>query len=205
MAFIALAGGIKVSIEYTLNGEQIVNVFWLQTVALTPPTSTDLVNAATGANVWRLALRPMQSTALSCARIHCIDWSVADGESHDMIAPASPGGTNVGDPCPNNVAICQSFLTGLTGRSRHGRMYHSGITETMLTSNNLVTAASGVAINGAWGAGKASFDGNNLVHVVASFVHNGAPRAVGLATPIIAAAIDQPTDSQRRRLPGRGN
>jgi len=102
------------------------------------------------------------------------------------------------------VAVCASHYTGRTGRSRRGRTYIPGIGSTIVLAGDIVAASSRAALLLSYANLRLALNGYGLAQVVASFHTAGAPRAVGLGTAVSTTVIDQFSDSQRRRLAGRG-
>jgi len=205
MASILLPYGMRVVLEYTLNGEAVINVYHVIKTTPVAVLSLDLPAVAAIFNTFRLGMRPVQSAALSMVGIEVTDISVVGGFQYNTGAVATPGGTNVADATPNNVAICVSLQTARSGRSFHGRSYQAGVTETMLTSLNLVTAATATTMLTQFDNLRANLLASNYALVVASYFADKVQRTEVLPTPVLNFSIDSPTDSQRRRLPGRGN
>jgi hypothetical protein len=202
--FIPLPYGVKMIFEWTEDGQICINVMWCAKLSATAVTLSDLVNIVTDMDQYRTNLRSMETSSKQVQKLTAIDWSVEDGQQSVLLPGANLFGANSGDRTPNNVAIVQSLKSGYTGRSRNGRSFMSGITETMLTANNLVSAATAAAYAAAYQTFKTALNADGYTPIVASFVSNGAPRVTALGTAITTLIIDQPTDSMRRRLPGRG-
>lgn len=114
------------------------------------------------------------------------------------------GGVSVGAALPNNVSLVVKWLTGSRGRSYRGRTYIVGIPASGVLNNNATTEFSGV-MSTAMGALMTVLSERVWSLVVVSYCNAKAWRTVGVATPISGYAIDSVLDSQRRRLPGRGN
>ena len=105
---------------------------------------------------------------------------------------------------PNSAALAVSFRTAARGRTARGRNYVFGMPQAYLVSNSF----SAPFVNGVQSAyntliGVAA--DNGYTWVVASRYENNAPRTSGLTRPVTAAVVvDEVLDSQRRRLPKRG-
>ena len=104
---------------------------------------------------------------------------------------------------PNNVSLAVHWGTGLLGRSRHGRTFHLGITTDLVNGNFVTNAAD---IQSAYDALRTTLDNItlNVEFSVVSFVFQNDWRRDPLVTPISGVAVEATIDSQRRRLPGRG-
>lgn len=115
-------------------------------------------------------------------------------------------GTRAGAQLPNNVALVLTKRTSARGRSFRGRLYFGPLVEADVTDNT-VTPAIVTSIIGNLGAVLLTVVGASFTHklqVVSRFTNNVA-RSEGIATPVTGWTSDGIIDSQRRRLPGRGN
>lgn len=131
----------------------------------------------------------------------------------DLTTQTSPGieystglplaGTSGGAQLPNNVTGSVTFLTDQRGRSFRGRNYVLGLMEVQVTGNLL---SSGIVA--VWEAAYEDLIALAVtldhVWVVLSRFSLKAPRAAGVMTPVTGARMNNVVDSQRRRLPGRG-
>lgn len=115
-------------------------------------------------------------------------------------------GTNPGQAPPNNVTIAVKWGTGLAGRSFRGRTYHIGLQANMIQADGSLFPGSLNDLRSAYDGLRVTLD--NVVLAlefgVLSRVAAGAPRTTAILTPITGVSIEPFTDSQRRRLPGRG-
>jgi len=204
MAFIPLPGGIKVEVSWETGSGIAVCIHWLQKAAAGTVTSTDLSNGISLLDTWRTALRPLQPAGVIIAGIRATDWSVPDGATQFNVPSANIAGTNVSPQLPLNVAVCATHYTGLTGRSRRGRNYIPGLGESVVSVGDIVLAGMRTTIINAYQALTLAAIGVSIPFVVASFRANNLPRITGLGTVILQTAVDQYSDSQRRRLAGRG-
>jgi len=111
---------------------------------------------------------------------------------------------------PNNVAVTVSFRTGLSGRFARGRNYVSGLSEDAVVLNTVDSAVLADIQAGYEALQDVASDNTSTWVVVSRFSGvdgDGVPipRVEGVTTPITAVIIvDSIIDSQRRRLPGRG-
>lgn len=202
MAFIPLPGGIKVSMEFALNGELVVNVYHVEyanpIVAANLTFLTDLFR-----DWWNLEMRQNFNSGIALNRVTALDVSVEDGLV-DVLDLGTPiAGTITGSPAPNNVAVVVSKLTGFSGRSFRGRTYLAGIAAGEVT-DNFITSTLAAAILVDMQSLSTQLQTNDYDLVVASYFANGAPRTTAVGTPIMAFAMDTRIDTQRRRLPGEG-
>lgn len=120
----------------------------------------------------------------------------ASGEFTLAISPAAQGEI-VQDSEPGNVSICVSLRTALAGRSTRGRKYFSGL-------------GKGDVIGNQWDGGRAATLLDAVEALRDNLVTNATPMSIfsptNLTLVFVTAAtmVDLNTDSQRRRLTGRG-
>lgn len=202
MAFIPLPQGIRVAMEFNLNGQLVVNIYH---VTFNGPILTVNLEALNQIflNWWTTNQRQNFVAAIQLQRIVSTDISIPNGLQ--AVTPVSPGvpGTVVGASAPNNVAVVLSQRTGFSGRSFRGRSYYAGVSAAEISDNFVSTPYAAALI-----ADGISLDNllNNadFTWVVASFRANGVPRVTGVATPVNSFNVDLRVDTQRRRLPGTG-
>jgi hypothetical protein len=103
---------------------------------------------------------------------------------------------------PNNVSLCLTLRTALTGRSARGRFYCQAPTFSDLITPNTTTVAYADAMVAILSAITANAGANGWTHVITSRYHNGAQRAVGVTYPVTSIIHrNVRLDSQRGRLP----
>lgn len=194
----------QVTVFQRLDGQNVENVFHFHSDS-GPITAISIEDLATGVgDYWGLNMLPQQTAQLLMHHVTALDLSSAAG-----VVGSSRSGTGFGgqsnDFLPNNVAVCMSLRTGLSGRSFRGRSYFAGLTEQQVTGNDVepdALAAIEAAYTGMLGSGTLA-TGWSLC--ILSRVTAGAPRLEGVSTLVTSALVlDSTVDSQRRRLPGRG-
>ena len=201
--FIPAEGVARLELIYTCFGQVFENVVYLQIDD--PWTSTDLTDLNSNAVVsWDARFGPIVSASVTLSKVRSTDQSTFPAPQVE--SPSTADGELVAGALPGNVTVATKFSGGLTGRSTRGRAYFVGLTAAQVVDNHL---AAGVAddINQAW-----SDFFNDLhatvhgtpIHVVVSYVEDGAWRTTALVTPVIGYTTENNTDSQRRRLTGRG-
>lgn len=204
MAFVNLPFGIKVEVSWETGSGVAVCVHFVSKTTPSAVTMTDLVHAIDDFDLWRIALRTLQPGNIVIAGIRATDWSVPDGITSFTVPTGTPAGSNITPLLPLNVAICASHYSGRTGRSRRGRNYIPGIGEGIISVGDVILFTARNNIATAYDALRTNLLAHGLVQVVASFQTNGAPRVNGQGTAIASTVVDQYSDSQRRRLAGRG-
>lgn len=205
MAFVALPFGIKVTIEWETGSGIAVCIHFVSKTSPVAVNTTDLNAACVWFDALGQALRPLQPANVVRSMVRAIDWSVPDGAQVSLIPfSTNNAGTNVSPGLPLNVAICATQVSGLVGRSRRGRNYIPGIAENIVGLGDVISPISRSTIANAYNTLRTNLLTAGLVQVVASFHANKLPRTVGQGTAVAMTTIDQFSDSQRRRLAGRG-
>jgi len=147
---------------------------------------------------------PNLPNALICRELYLVDLSSETAPAVTVTAALpAVGGINT-EPAPSNCSLTISFRSSGRGRSSRGRNYLLGLTENYV-SNNQVSPYFTAVWSSFYQFCLDQTVAPDWVWVVASRVHNGAPRALGETHPVTAFTYtDLTVDSQRRRLPGRG-
>lgn len=202
MAFIPISDTMKVALEYTLNGQLVVNVYHV--ASPDPIVSADLTGiAAVFASWWSVNMRQNFSNQMSLNRIVVTDMTTEGGEQVDYVTGLPSLGTIVGAPAPNNVAVVTSLRTGFSGRSNRGRKYWAGISSAEVT-DNFISTTLGAALLADMVSLDSAISSAGFSLVVASLFHDGAPRLAGVVREVTSFIQDLRIDTQRRRLPLEG-
>ena len=199
MTFIPLPGGIKVSMEFQLNNEPVVNVYHVAyanpIVSANLAFLTDLFR-----DWWTNEMRQNFTTTIALERVVALDVSEEDGlvDVLDLTTPVA--GTIASTAAPNNVAIVASKLTGFSGRSFRGRTYFGGIQQTEVVDNFISnTLAAAILVDLA--SLSTQLQTNDYDLIVASYRANNEWRTTAVGTGITAFAMDTRVDTMRKRLP----
>lgn len=204
MAFIPLPFGIKVVVAWETGSGVAICVHFVSKDAPNPVNATDLQNAVDSFNTWGVAVRPLQAANITRVGVQAYDWSIPNGATLLMQPTVSQFGTNASPVAPLNVAVVASHRTPKTGRSFRGRNYIPGIGENAISTGDIINATLRNALVTAYASLVTNLNADGLVLVTASFYANGAPRVTGVGTAVNSTVVDQYSDSQRRRLAGRG-
>jgi len=106
---------------------------------------------------------------------------------------------------PGSVAVVATKKSSFRGRSGRGRMYLAGLTDPIV-DGNVILAGWITTVNAELAELEPALLAVNARHVIYSQYSAGALRPVGVAFPVTSFVIQDPfIDSQRGRLPGRGN
>lgn len=210
MAFVPVLNTIECEIRMELHGQKIENTLYFK-----PVLPEGLGNTVALGNAilvwWASTLAPNLSEDLILRELYMTDLTTAESGTLTVPAPApAPVGGRTSDSLPGNCALCVSFRTGMRGRSRRGRNYVPGLAE-LDVADSRVDATRADAIVAAYEALATAIAAEDWTHVVVSRFSgvdaqgNPIPRAAGVTTEVTAYVIvDTVVDSQRRRLPSRG-
>lgn len=212
MAFIPAVDTARVSMHFTQAGQQLENVFYVQSVASWDETSLNALGLIIEA-WWTTSMASFISDTVTLVEIVLRDMTTDTGVEVVYTGGLPTPGTNSNAALPNNVTAAIKLLTALGGRSFRGRQYIIGLTQDSVSSdmNHLTpTAVTDLTID--YNALMTDIDATYTPGlVVASFYHGvdtdhkPIPRATAVLTAVTSLAFaDDVLDSQRRRLPGRG-
>lgn len=204
MPFIPVVDTLKVVMNFSINSQQVINIFNFKYNS--PPGLTERSALATAMHTfWTNQLKPQLTADIGLERIDVIDLNSASAPSTTLIiAPREVGTLSATVGTPSGMALVVTHRTALRGRNFRGRTYLAGHSGNALTSpttynltniGNILTAMAWLlnAVNTAAG----------IISVVSRQLNN-APRGTGITTPITGFSMDNLLDSQRRRLQGRG-
>lgn len=177
--------------------------YWQSSAAMSGSLMATL--AAALETWWTDFMAPGLSSAISLTGIAVTDLTTATSEG--IFRPVVPSVPGEGDspPLPNNVALCVSFRTQFRGRSSRGRNYVVGLQESQTTRSHVDAGVSDFFITAYQQLQGAGDFVAGLQWGVLSRRFENDWRTAGLFRPITAVTVvDDVLDSQRRRLPGRG-
>lgn len=186
------------------HGQIIENVVYVQYP--TSPSESDIRNLAQGAiGAWDATLATIMSDDVYLVKCIATDVSEPDSWQYEAEPAVLTQGHVAVAGLPSNVTVTTKFASGLSGRSQRGRAYWVGLTELQVTGNALVEGFA-LQISEQWGnffATIAELDPSPN-HVIVSYCHDGSWRTTAQVTLVSSYVTDPNTDSQRRRLNGRG-
>jgi len=206
--FIPATAVAQVELIYNLDGQIIENrVFLRGSEQWTLASLAEIGPAAVDS--WTTNLAPLLSDQLQLVLIRSTDMEVQDGAGVEYEPPTIPTGVETGGSFPNNVTLTTKFSSGLTGRTHRGRVYTPGIPRSAVTTSavNEVTEVLAGDFSSSWGNFFDDFIaavGNATNHVIVSYCFNKTWRTVAELTNVIGYSTNVTLDSQRRRLPERG-
>lgn len=152
---------------------------------------------------WDETYQPLMSPQCTLNRIRARDLTTENGLQSETTEGLPLVGTRTGTPLQAQVVFALKKVTGLTGRSFRGRVYHFGLTASDITGTNNVTTATINALETAWNEALVLV-GNEAVYSMGlcSKYTNGQPRVEAFTTVIQRfAAVDSRVDTNRLKLP----
>ena len=202
MPFVPLPNTAEVALRFSQDGQFVANVWHVRYEAV--PTQALMQTIANNTIfTWQGSLRPIVSNDVTLLEVSVVDQSVQNGVASLLAPTTNNTGQNLSPMMPNGTTVAVKRATGQTGRSFRGRIYHIGLTEEQVLRNN-VTPSIVTALTAAYNDFIDAYESIKCEWVVASRVANGAPRPIGVTTPVTGCSTNPTIDSQRRRLPGRG-
>lgn len=202
--FIPAPNVAKLQAIFDYNGAKVQNVYHFQrSEPYDVDTMTDL--AGVFSSYWNAGFAEYLDTtnSLSSIEVTALDEESSPGIVYTTGLPIN-GDNSVDENLPGNVTVAVRWNTALRGRSYRGRTYHVGLSKANVTDNRVVGLVA-IALQEKYGGmtlGQGTWVGHTMV--VVSYMSHKTWRTTAVCTPIIACYVDQYTDSQRRRLQGRG-
>ena len=191
---------VEVVVHAQSEGSERANVFHFYLVAIGFPTATQLDTLCQ--NFWTaigLAYRNCCGINVNFTAVTARDLQSVAGAVGTYAIPQPAPGTINADLMPANCAAVISWRTGLSGRSARGRSYIFGLQDGAAIGSTLTNAQ--IALLTALSNAIGSFTNAGGVGVLFSILS----KTLVNTFPVRNAIIDAIMDSQRRRLPGRGN
>jgi len=204
MPFVSIPNTAMIEVLMRLDSQSIENTYYAESeVPLTLPLLQDL---AEGVLTWVGSIYfNLLSNMLSCVGVKTTDLTSNTSGTFTAFPVTTMQGAVAQPSEPSNVSFVIKHLTAQRGRSARGRCFVPGIPHTSMAGTNTVSTTLANGLVTCFNDLDAAINGASMQAVVASRFHNNAPRAPGIAIPILTHAYtDLTVDSQRPRLPGRG-
>lgn len=193
----------KVDMCFTQGGQKVMNVFNYLHLGGAPTEVSMTVLAGLMKTWWDTYMKAQVPNNVSLRLIRVTDLTEqhAPGIEYSLGLPIV--GTNATThQLPNSTTFAIKWGTGYRGRSFRGRTYHVGLYADVCSDANTLGAAYIATMTTAYSQ-LIDLDENHTF-VVVSRKQAGVWLTSADCTPITALTIDATIDSQRRRLPGRG-
>jgi hypothetical protein len=211
--FIPAPNTALIEMVYLWQNETIENTFHIQKGS--PFSSSDLSSLCNLFDTWdNTGVTPFKNlrdanNTLVQIKARALDTSSAPVFIKTISPPRVGSWSGAGTVLPGNATFCVKLESGLSGRSQRGRIYMPGLRGNMLQgapNGNQVTTSYANSCVTTLNALITQLAAASLTLVVTSFYTAGAWRTTAQNTPIINAAYsDLNSDSQQRRLTGRGH
>lgn len=202
MAFIPTVGGIRVTVEMTLQGQVVLNIYHV--IKSTPIVTADLTAIAEIFRDWWVSdLSDFLSNDILLTGVTARDISSEDGQEVLVNDTLPVSGGIASNAAPNQVAMVVTHYTLFSGRSSRGRSYIPGLAAASLDQSTISSTVQAGIVAAHVSLRELLFAVPVNIAVV-SFYEDGVPRAAGRARGITSFAGNNRVDTQRRRLPGVG-
>jgi len=210
MPFVPVENTALVETRMMFDGQKCENTIWVENEAAWDGAS--LAELASEVKDWWVAnYAGLVTFGTSLTEVVATDMS-SDTGPQASVAGGGEVGLGSGAPFPGGTSFVVSFRTALRGRSFRGRNYIVGVPE---ASRSLISGVDSDYVEACVNAYTALLDAISTAGwtwVIASRfsgvdpdTHNPIPRVAGVTTPVTnVVCTDATLDSQRRRLPGRG-
>lgn len=197
---------VQVLVQYLFNGQKAENTFYVSTVGV--PASTDLDSIANEFATWLSgSWMPLMPSTVQCTGMVLTSLDSASGPV--LISPISPAIAGGGQAALyNQVSFAIQRLILERFRGGHPRIYVPGMPPNHVTSSNLVSAGHADNLVDSLEDLRAALIANANTYIMSVLRSTPAPRTPQNpeAVPVVGHRYnDLVLDSQRRRLPGRGN
>lgn len=205
MPFQAVPNAALINVEGLLDGQKTVNTLGFR---LNVPA---VINAAQLASLcesmaiyWSANQISQLPSQWTLAKVTGRVLDVEDGPVAESSLNSGDSGLLIGNLMPNNVTLAIAFKTGLGGRTNRGRNYWPGFLEADVTNSAIAQARATNIVDtyaGMMGAGTvdSAWQWCVISRKIIDITGNG--RAVPITSVVVNDLV---VDSQRRRLPGRG-
>lgn len=203
MPFIPVPNTVQAELRFLQDAQRVENVLHFGNASgWTGGSMLTLANSLLA--WWTAEYKPQQVNTVTLREIYITDLTTSTSATVSLPVTTGNTGGSANPAAPNNVTLCCTLRTAARGRTARGRFYFIGLQKGDITDNT-VASARVAAIQGMLNALVAGTYGNPGVLAVASRYENKVPRTSGIYRIVTSAVcVDATVDSQRRRLPKRG-
>lgn len=204
MAFIPAPNVCQAELIYNWSGQIVETVLHFEATGTLDPAKMDELGEFL-VDWWDTSMQTSMVAEITLTGVKLTDLTSNIAPVLNYASGLPLTGSAATPTMPNNVALVFTKRTLLRGRSYRGRIFHPGLGEIHVTGNNAAggVVSSFVGIYGQLIDFTTASESWNMV-VVSRFTNN-APRVTADSNQVIGITSDGVIDSQRRRLPGRGN
>ena len=202
--FIPFDNTVQIEMIYNWDGQVVENVLQYHSGLVGILESEAIELCAFLVDWWDTNWQNSLPTTVTLQQLKYTDLSSATGYAGVYTTGLPLTGSNASPSLPNNCSIALTKRTASRGRSYRGRIYFVGLSEVMVTGNNVVSGTLSDMLTKYNNIVNITIEEDDYTMVVCSRYEDGVPRVTGVATPVTNITSDGVIDSQRRRLPGRG-
>jgi len=193
-----ITGGARIALKMSQHGQERVNV-WHATKP-TDWTLTQLQDLATNILTnWQTTWRGNEPDDLCVIDVVCTSLMGADSIQATLPCTANCCGTRTVSPAPGNASSTISWRTSGIGRRKRGRTYPAGMVDEDINDDDTITSTRIVNLS------QMAIAIMNAVFLVATANLGVFSRVALVISPVVSYVIENILDTQRKRLPGRGN
>lgn len=207
MSFIRIPNSVGVNIRMSIDGKPIESGFTIE-LPTAPIVSTMQALASAMVDWVNNSLRPNYPARVTFKDVYVIDlndiagpafaWTLGTGA--DVMPFNGTKTVGVVGPIANSAALVCSLRTPSRGRSYRGRIYFPIGDSAFMQDSENVTVGTSTFISAALTSLPTYLASTSGTLVVASRRNGGAPRALGVATPVTETIVNTHVDTQRRRV-----
>lgn len=204
MPFTPAPNIVQVELRARKAGQKVENRWFVN--CLHEPTTSDFAAIALQVfTVLRASWLPFLPSDVAITELFLRSMQSINAIQLTVAALPTDVGSSTGTPGPNQNTLCVSLRSTSSGRSARGRLYWLGLSEDQYTVNTMVASAR-TQIRDAVEAMRFALSNDNHPWTIVSFFSGGGPRPGGPVYFLVSTVltVDDVIDSQRRRMPGRG-
>lgn len=194
----------RVTMNFRQQGQACANIYHVAGPAVYDASTLLLVSDALK-DWWVANLRAGVVSQVTLESVVAVSLEDETAPAIENTSELPSHGTVASEGLPMNVTFAVRWLTALHGRSYRGRTYHIGLAAEDIVESRLDDDVRDGFIEAYSALIAAVNDLGGYALVVASYFGLGLQRATILQSDILSCSIDPVLDSQRRRLPGRGD
>lgn len=201
MPFVPNGNVAEAHLRYLIDLEECENTLYFSTVETVGIAELEnLADYLSG--WWATNIAPLLSTAIVYRETYVVSLASPTAPGVVSLSEAGEQGDVTGVRLPNESAPCISFRSLTRGRSGRGRNYLPPPAQAQMADANNISVALANAYTAAYEELITTPPPDSWQWIVYSRYTAGAPRATGVAYPVVAVGfVDRKIDSQRKRKP----
>lgn len=202
--FVPALNVAQVAMRFIQAGQRVENVYNVHNMSAW--SALNMIALAQGFKDWWVTnLAPLVTSELVLDSIVVTDLTTSTSTQIIFVSGLPTPGENTNVGLPMNVTVAVRWNTASRGRSYRGRTYHLGLNRANVVGS-LINTATQAALKAAYDTLITDvFAVGTSDLVVLSKRSANAWRTAAVFTTIGSSSVELTIDSQRRRLPGRGD